>query len=198
MNQSAATPVLPGLDSGHLMPGIMALSVYPLLMALTGDASASFVTAFFMGLWVILARHAEWAARYWCKHLSTRTASLLAVLAAMGPASVLMALGQPEWCLRLFSLMATVACLVLVNDLRDGDHAYIRFRLPDLSVKGAEADLAQAFMTWNLALILLTEGIIAVFDINGWMLWYAALPLVIYGAEAAIILGVLHRRRMVM
>ncbi len=197
MTPDAPRPLLPPFDPGHLLPGIMAVSIYPLLLALTGDQSASFVTAFFMGMWVILARNAEWAARYFCKNLSTRAASLLAVCAALGPASVLMALGKPEWCLRLFSLMATVACVVIVNDLRDGDHAYLRFRWPTLSLRGAETELAQAFMTWNLALILLTEGIILGFGIHGWMLWYAALPLVIYGAEAAIITGVLHRRRIV-
>ncbi|MFN7223146.1 MAG: hypothetical protein ACK4MS_03940 [Paracoccaceae bacterium] len=195
MDHASPRPHLPPFDPGYLLPGIMAVSIYPLLMALTGDQSASFVTAFFMGMWVILARNAEWVARYFCKTLSTRMASLLAVCAALGPASILMMLDKPEWCLRLFSAMATVACLVIVNDLRDGDHAYLRFRLPSLSLHGAEAELAQAFMTWNLALILLTEGVIQMSGILGWMLWYAALPLVIYAAEAAIITGVLHRRR---
>ena len=195
-NTTPASRTLPRFDPGFLLPGLMALGVYPLLMALTDDPSASFITAFFMGLWVVLARHAEWAARYWCKHFSARTASLLAVCAALGPASLLMALGQPEWCLRLFSLMATLACLVILNDIRDGDHAYIRFRLPDRSLRGAEGDLAQAFLTWNLALILLNEGMIAVFGISGWMVWYAFLPLVIHGVEAAIILAILHRRQL--
>ena len=186
---------LPRFDPGYLLPGLMALGVYPLLMALTNDPSASFITAFFMGLWVILARHAEWAARYWCKHFSVRTASLLAVCAALGPASLLMAAGEPQWCLRLFSLMATIASMVILNDLRDGDYAYIRFRLPDRTVRGSEADLAQAFLTWNLALILLNEGMIAVFGISGWMMWYAFLPLVIHSVEAGIIIAILRRRQ---
>lgn len=188
---------LPRFDPGYLVPGVMALSVYPLLMALTADPSVAFVCAFFMGLWVILARNAEWAARYWCRRFSARTASLLAVCAALGPASLMMTLDRPDWCLRLFSLMATIACLVILNDQRDGDHAYLRFRLPQRREDGSENELAQAFLSWNLALILLNEGIIAVFDISGWITWYAILPLLIHGIEVAIILAVAYRRRLV-
>ena len=189
---------LPRFDPGYLLPGVMALGVYPLLMALTEDPSAAFICAFFMGLWVVLARNAEWAARYWCKRFSARTASLLAVCAALGPASLLMALDQPQWCLRLFSIIATIACLVILNDQRDGDYAYLRFRLPHRREDGSEGELAQAFLTWNLALILLNEGIIAVFDISGWMAWYAVLPLLIHGVEVAIILAVAFHRRLVL
>ncbi len=188
---------LPSFDPGFLLPGVMALSVYPLLLALTEDTSVAFVCAFFMGLWVILARNAEWAARYWCRRFSVRTASLLAVCAALGPASLLMSLDQPQWCLRLFSLMATMSCLVILNDLRDGDHAFLRFRLPQRREDGSESELAQAFLTWNLALILLNEGILAVFDISGWMTWYAILPLLIHGVEVAIILAISYRNRLV-
>ncbi len=191
---ATAFRVLPRLDAGLLMPGIMALGVYPLLLALTNDPSASFVTAFFMGLWVMLARHAEWAARYWCKRFSVRVASLLAVAAAMGPASVLMMAGQPEWCLRLFSGFAVVVCMILINDLRDGDHAYVRFRLPGSNTPGAEAQLAQALLTWNLCFILLNEALIAALDVSGWMIWYAVLPLVVHAVEAAIVLYVMGRR----
>ena len=187
---------LPRFDSGSLLPGVMALGVYPLLMALTEDPSAAFVCAFFMGLWVILARNAEWAVRYWCKRFSVRTASILAVCAALGPAALLMALEQPQWCLRLFSFMATIACLAIVNDQRDGDHAYLRFRLPERREDGSEGELAQAFLTWNLALILLNEGMIAIFDISGWITWYAVLPLVIHGVEVAIILAIARKRRL--
>jgi hypothetical protein len=57
-------------------------------MALTEDPSAFFLSAFFMGLWVILARNAKWAARYWCRRFSARTAILRAVCAALGPTSL--------------------------------------------------------------------------------------------------------------
>lgn len=197
MTQSSFEPEsLPRFDYGYLLPGVMALGVYPLLMALTEDPSAAFISAFFMGLWVILAKNAEWAAQYWRLRFSVRTASLLAVCAALGPASLLMALDQPQWCLRLFTLMATIACFAILNDQRDGDHAYLRFRLPQRKVDGSEAELAHAFLTWNLALILLNEGIIAVFDISGWMTWYAVLPLLIHGVEVAIVFAVAHRRRL--
>ncbi len=194
-DHSSIRDAVPSFDPGYFMPGLMAMGVYPLLMALTADPAASFVTAFFMGLWVILARHAEWAARYWCRHFSVRTASVLAVCAALGPASLIMMFDRPDWCLRLFSIFATVACLAILNDLRDGDHAYMRFRLPDETARSADPDLARAFLTWNVALILLNEGVIAVFDISGWMIWYAVLPLVIHGVEATVILAILHNRR---
>ena len=61
----------------------------------------------------------------------------------------------------------------------------------------AQAALAQAFLTWNLALILLNEGVIAVFEISGWMTWYAVLPLLIHGVEVALVFAVAHRRRLV-
>lgn len=198
MTQPSLEPrSLPRFDYGYLLPGVMALGVYPLLMALTADPSAAFISAFFMGLWVILAKKAEWAARYWCLRLSVRTASLLAVCAALGPAALLMALDQPQWCLRLFTLMAGLACLAILNDQRDGDHAYLRFRLPHRRADGSEGALAQAFLTWNLALILLNEGVIAVFEISGWMTWYAVLPLLIHGVEVALVFAVAHRRRLV-
>lgn len=187
---------LPKFDPNILLPAIMAVGVYPLLMALTESQNVAFTTAFFMGLWVILARHAEWAARYWCKHFSVRTASLLAVCAAMGPATMIVMFDRPDWCLRLFSVFALVASFVLLNDLRDGDHAYMRFRLPDPMARFADPELARAFLTWNMALILLNEGVIALLDINGWMVWYAGLLVLIHGVETAIVIAVLHRRRL--
>lgn len=189
---------VPSFDANQLLPGIMALGVYPLLLALTEDANASFVSAFFLGLWVFLARYSEWAARYWCKRFSVRTASLLAVCAAMGPASLIMLYDRPDWCLRLFSIFAAVASIALILDLRDGDHTYLRFRLPDPMVRHADADLARALLTWNLALILFNEGMIAYLDLWGMMVWYALLPLIIHGVEAAVILTVLHARRLVL
>jgi hypothetical protein len=48
---------------------------------------------------------------------------------------------------------------------------YLRFRFPHRSEDGSEIDVAQAFLTWNLALMLLNEGIIAVCDRSGWMTW---------------------------
>ncbi|MEF3046177.1 hypothetical protein [Pseudotabrizicola sp. L79] len=187
--------LVPRFDANQLLPGIMALGVYPLLLALTEDASASFVTAFFLGLWVFLARYAEWAARYWCKRFSVRTASVLAVCAALGPASLIMLADRPDWCLRLFSVFAAVASLALLNDLRDGDHSYLRFRLPNVALRPAYPELARALLIWNIALVLFNEGMIALLEIWGLMVWYAVLPLIIHAVEAAVILSILHRHR---
>jgi hypothetical protein len=187
---------LPRFDAGLFLPGVMALGVYPLLMGLTGDQAASFITAFAMGLWVILARHGAWMARYWIKRFSQRVASLLAVCAALGPISVLMALGQAQWCLHLFSLYGLIACAVIVNDLRDGDPAYLRFRLPGLNANGAEVELTQALLVWNLCLIALNELFIASLGLSELMVWYAIFPVVVHVVEGAVVLLVLHRARM--
>jgi hypothetical protein len=186
---------LPRFDAGSLLPGIMALGVFPLLMALTDDPAASFVTAFFMGLWVVLARHAEMVARYWTRRFPVRIASLLAVAAALIPAASLMALGEPQWCLRLFSLVAGLAILVLLADLREGDQSYLRFRMPMLADCPCRGAMARGLLGWNLLFIAMNETAIQSLDLSGLVVWYAVLPLLWWVAEAALVLTIPRRVR---
>jgi hypothetical protein len=173
-------------------PALVTLVSYAIAVRLGMDAEGAFVTAFIMGYGM---------------HAWLRLPGLVKgeAVAMFGPESavviplilvaLMVAIGQPIGCLRVYSVFALMRTLILADDLWNGRYEYVQRLWPDSQYRPSDRLMTRAFLAWCLAQIALTEIVIAGGTLAVWLAFAALAPVFISTVDRVLVKVVLMQRK---
>jgi hypothetical protein len=171
---------IPMIEARAMLPSAVLLIVYPLLMALWPDAGAAtcFTTAF------VLCQIARFSLRWRdqfareARRDDPRAERKRLVGAFLIPAAVLFAAQNPVLCQHVPSLISIGFVLLFAVDALDSSYSTARAYWPGKTFEPYARELTQAMLVLHLTYILLNETMIKSASLEGWMVFYAFLPIV--------------------
>jgi hypothetical protein len=98
--------------------------------------------------------------------------------ACLIPAAVLIAAHYPAICQHFPSLISAGYLLLLGFDVFDGSHATARAYWPGKIYAPYARELTQAMLVLHLIYILLNETVIVLASLQGWLVFFALMPIV--------------------
>jgi hypothetical protein len=168
------------------VPALLTLVAYALAVPLTKTADGAFVVAFITG----------YGAHAWLRLPGLVKGEAVAMFGAESAViipltlvALMVAIGNPIGCLRVFSVFAALRALMLADDLWRGRYDCLQRLWPDPEYRHCDALLTQAFLVWSLAQILLIELVIAGGHLTLWLA-FAALANVLMGTVDRILVQV--------
>jgi hypothetical protein len=152
------------------VPALITFVAFALAVPLTKTVDGAFVVAFITGYgahaWLRLPGLAKGDA---VAMFGSETAVIIPVVIM----AIMVVIGQPVGCLRVFSVFAAVRALMLADDLWRRRFTYVQSIWPDARYRASDAMMAQAFLVWNLGQILLIEIVIFSGNLVFWLAFAA-------------------------
>lgn len=170
---------IPMIEARAMLPSAVLLIAFPVFSAVWTDRPEfAFVMAF------ILCQVARFALR-WREQFAreSRRAGHWAgrkriVGALLIPGVVLIAAQHPLWCQHVPTLISVCFVLLFAVDALDSSYSTARAYWPGKEFAPYARELTQAILLLHLTYILLNETVIKAVSLEGWMVYYAFLPIV--------------------
>ncbi|WP_158623212.1 hypothetical protein [Pseudorhodobacter sp. E13] len=170
---------IPMIEARSMLPSAVLLIAFPVFNAFWPDTPEfAFVMAF------ILCQIARFALR-WRDQFAReqRRDGPMAgrkriVGALLIPGAVLVAAQHPLLCQHVPSLISAGFVFLFAVDALDGSHSTTRAYWPGKTFAPYAKELTQAMLVLHLTYILLNETMIKAVSLEGWMVYYAFLPIV--------------------
>lgn len=177
-----------------LVPGALALGLYPLLAVAFGpDAGGrAFVTAFLCGLALRIGLRFGAMAHRLLERFSRQETALTALVAGLGPLVAVMAFDDPLWCQRMQSAWFVVLGATFVSDMLAGRTDMAARFWPWPAMAGYLGTLTRAMVLYNLGFLFLNEAMIVHAAPSGWLVFWAVLPVLSHVALGLMVLTVVH------
>lgn len=170
---------IPMIEARSMLPSAVLLLAYPLLMSAWPDQPAlAFTTAF------VLCQIARFALRWRgqfareARRSGTCAARKRLVGILLIPGGVLLASQHPILCQHVPSLISVGFVILFAIDALDSSYSTARAYWPGETYAPYARELTQAMLVLHLTYILLNETVIKSASIEGWLVFYAFLPLV--------------------
>ena len=170
---------IPMIEARLMLPSAVLLIAYPVFSAMWPDSPAvAFTTAF------VLCQIARFALR-WRKQFEregrrddTRAERKRLVGAFLIPGAVLIAAQNPVLCQHVPSFISIGYVLLFAIDALDSSYSTARAYWPGKTYAPYARELTQAMLVLHLTYILLNETMVKSVSLEGWMVFYAFLPIV--------------------
>lgn len=170
---------IPMIEARSMLPSAVLLIAYPVLMAMWPDQPAlAFTTAF------VMCQAARFSLR-WRKQVARearRDDAFAARKRLVGvfliPGAVLIAAQYPALLQHVPSVISVGFVLLFAIDALDSSYSTTRAYWPGDMFAPYARELTQAMLILHLTYILLNETVIKATSIEGWMVFYAFLPIV--------------------
>lgn len=170
---------IPMIEARSMLPSAVLLIAYPVLMAIWPDApEMAFVTAF------VLCQAARFSLRWRdqfareARRMDAGAARKRLIGAFLIPAAVLIAAQHPDLLQHVPSVISAGFVLLFAIDALDSSYSTTRAYWPGKMFAPYARELTQAMLVLHLTYILLNETVIKATSIEGWMVYYAFLPIV--------------------
>jgi hypothetical protein len=168
---------IPMIEARSMLPSAVLLIAYPVLMALWPDQpELAFTTAF------VLCQAARFSLRW--REQVTREARRVDPQAArkrlvgvfLIPGAVLFASQYPVLCQHVPSFISIGFVILFAVDALDSSYSTAQAYWPGKTYTPYARELTQAMLVLHLTYILLNETVIKAVSVEGWMVYYAFLP----------------------
>jgi hypothetical protein len=170
---------IPMIEARSMLPSAVLLIAYPILMALWPDQPAlAFTTAF------VLCQAARFSLR-WRQQFDREfrrsdagagRKRLVGVF--LIPSGVLLAAQDPVLCMHVPSFISAGFVLLFAIDALDSSYSTARAYWPGQVYAPYARELTQAMLILHLVYILLNETVVKSVSVEGWLVFYAFLPIV--------------------
>ena len=164
---------IPMIEARAMLPSAVLLVVFPVGMVIwPGEPALAFTLAF------ILCQAIRYALRAQPPQGAATSVRKRWVLVSLIPAAVLLGAANPAVLQHVPSVISAGFVGLFAMDLMDRRYATARGFWPGEMFAPYARELTQAMLVLHLNYILLNETMIAVASLEGWMVFYAFLPIV--------------------
>jgi hypothetical protein len=170
---------IPMIEASRMLPSAVLLIAYPVLMSAWPDQPAlAFTTAF------VFCQAARFGLRWRgqvareARRRGTGAARKRLVGVFLIPGAVLLASQHPVLCQHVPSLISIGYVILFAIDALDSSYSTTRAYWPGETYAPYARELTQAMLVLHLTYILLNETMIKSASIEGWLVFYAFLPMV--------------------
>lgn len=170
---------IPMIQARSMLPSAVLLIAYPLLVAAWPDQpELAFTTAF------VLCQAARFSLRWRdqvareSRRIDAGAARKRLVGVFLIPGAVLIAAQYPALCQHVPSFISAGFVLLFAVDALDSSYSTTRAYWPDKIYAPYARELTQAMLVLHLTYILMNETVLKAASLEGWMVYYAFLPIV--------------------
>ncbi|SEM75116.1 hypothetical protein SAMN05216227_100233 [Pseudorhodobacter antarcticus] len=168
---------IPMIEARVMLPSAVLLIAFPVCRTLWPDQpDIAFVVAF------VLCQTARfslrWRAQFAREARREGTGRKRMVGAFLIPGAVIFAAQSPELCQHVPSMISAGFVILFAIDAMDSSYSTARAYWPGAVYAPYARELTQAMLVLHLIYILLNETMIAAVSLEGWVVFYAFLPVV--------------------
>lgn len=168
---------IPMIEARSMLPSAVLLIAYPALLALWADQPALvFALAFVLCQVVRFLLFSRRRAAVAPSRLGAWGKWLVGAMIIL--AAVLIGAQHPKVLQHVPSVISAGFVLLFAIDALDGSHSTTRAYWPDKMFAPYARELTQAMLVLHLVYILLNETVIKAASVEGWLVYYAFLPIV--------------------